>query len=240
LELQQTVEDLSRSNLELQQFAYVASHDLREPLRMVVSYTELLAQRYKGNLDEKADKFIRYIVEGGKRMQQLIADLLTYSRVGSKERAFTSVDTAAVVEKTLRSLSKAVEESGAEVLFGELPVVMADELQLGQVFQNLVGNAIKFRTDRTPRVAIRAKISGHEWVFCVEDNGIGIDMEYASRLFQMFHRLHDRSKYEGNGIGLAVSKKIVERHGGRIWFESELGKGAKFFFTLPVAQVGAS
>ena len=231
--------ELERSNAELEQFAYVASHDLQEPLRMVVSYTELLEQRHKGKLDEKTDKFIRYIVEGGKRMQLLVSDLLTYSRVGRRGKPYQPVDTAEVVRQVLADLGSMVQESGTEVSCGALPLVNGDRGQLAQVFQNLIVNAIKFRSDHSPLVQIGAELHGREWRFYVRDNGIGIDMQYADRLFQMFQRLHERGKYPGNGIGLALSKKIVEGHGGRIGFDSELGKGTTFYFTLPASRGGA-
>jgi PAS domain S-box-containing protein len=231
--------ELERSNAELEQFAYVASHDLQEPLRMVVSFTELLEQRHKGKLDEKTDKFIRYIVEGGKRMQLLVSDLLAYSRVGRKGRPYQPVDTAEVARQVLADLGGMIAESGAEVVCGSLPLVNGDRGQLAQVFQNLVVNAIKFRSERAPLVRIGAESNGREWIYCVRDNGIGIEMQYADRLFQMFQRLHERGKYKGNGIGLALAKKIVEGHGGRIWFESEPGEGTAFYFTLPASRGGA-
>jgi light-regulated signal transduction histidine kinase (bacteriophytochrome) len=225
--------ELERSNAELEQFAYVASHDLQEPLRMVVSYTELLEERNRGKLDERTDKYIRYIVEGGKRMQGLVNDLLRYSRVGRKGQPLQSVDTAAVLEHVLDGLQAAIGGSDAEVACeGLLPKVHGDERQLEMVFQNLIANAIKFRHEAPPRVSLSARPSGDAWEFCVADNGIGIDPQYSERIFQMFQRLHERSAYEGSGIGLAVTKKIVEHHGGRIWLESEPGRGSRFYFTL--------
>jgi PAS domain S-box-containing protein len=226
-------EELQRSNAELEQFAYVASHDLQEPLRMVASYTELLGERYKGKLDERADKYISYAIDGAKRMQQLVKDLLAFSRVGTQGTAFKPTDSEIVVKSVLDVLKVAIAESGAEICCGDLPPVTADEVQLGQLFQNLIGNALKFRSDRSPRIDVGATHKAGEWIFHVKDNGIGIDRQYAERIFQMFQRLHERSKYDGSGIGLAIAKKIAERHGGRIWFESEPGEGTTFFFTLP-------
>jgi PAS domain S-box-containing protein len=230
--------DLERSNAELEQFAYVASHDLQEPLRMVASYTELLAERYRGRLDEKADKYIHYAVDGARRMRQLVNDLLAFSRVGTQGKAFAPVDTAGVVRRVLAGMRGAITESGAEVVCGELPTVDADESQLGQVFQNLIGNAIKFRSQAPPRIRIDAAPSAGAWKFSVADNGIGIDPAYAETVFQMFQRLHERGRYHGSGIGLAIVKKIVERHGGRVWFESRAASGTVFHFTLrPVEEV---
>ncbi|RLC93830.1 MAG: hypothetical protein DRI39_04605 [Chloroflexi bacterium] len=231
--LTQLMTELSRSNAELEQFAYVASHDLQEPLRMVSSFLQLLARRYEGKLDEEADEFIRYAVDGARRMQGLINDLLTYSRVGTRGKPFEPTDCEEVLEQALANLHIAIEESGATVTHGPLPTVVADEGQLVQLLQNLVGNALKFRRDEPPRVHIGAEQAGDMWVFSVSDNGIGISPEYCDRIFILFQRLHSRDEYPGTGIGLAVCKKIVERHGGRIWVESEVGKGATFRFTLP-------
>lgn len=226
--------ELERSNAELEQFAYVASHDLREPLRMVASYTELLAERYGGKLDERADKYIGYIVDGAKRMQQLVSDLLALSRVGTQGKPPEPVDSGDVLKNVIRAMTPAIREAKAEILPGSLPVVAADEGQLGQLFQNLIGNAIKFRApDRPPSIIIGAERSNGAWVFSVQDNGIGIESQYSERIFQMFQRLHGRDEYEGNGIGLAIAKKIVERHGGTIWLSSTVGEGTVFYFTLP-------
>ncbi|MHB1356203.1 MAG: sensor histidine kinase [Anaerolineae bacterium] len=233
--LREKVEELARSNKELEQFAYVSSHDLQEPLRMVVSYTQLLAERYAGKLDDKADKYINYAVEGATRMQGLIIDLLAYSRVGTRAKPFEETNCSELVSEAIHNLGKAIEENGAEVIVGDLPTVMADRTQLRLVFQNLIDNAIKFRTDTPPRVEITAQQSGENWEFCMADNGIGIDPQFYDRIFIMFQRLHERGKYAGSGMGLAICKKIVERHGGRIWIESEVGKGSRFWFTIPVA-----
>jgi PAS domain S-box-containing protein len=232
------VEDLQRSNAELEQYAYIASHDLQEPLRMVANYTELLAQRYQGKLDEKADKYIFYASDGARRMQRLVADLLAYSRVGSQGKPLAPVASALTLQGVLRALSALIRESGATVEYGPLPRVMADEGQLAQLFQNLLGNAIKFRSEAAPRIAVCAERAGEQWRFSVADNGIGIEMQYVDRIFRMFQRLHEIGKYEGSGIGLAVAKRIVERHGGRIWVESQPGVGTTFFFTLPAETGG--
>jgi len=233
-ESRQLVADLDRSNKELEQFAYVASHDLQEPLRMVSSYTQLLARRYKGRLDADADDFIAYAVDGAYRMQRLINDLLAYSRVGTRGKEFEPTDCSAFFAQALANLKVTIEESGAVVDRGPLPTVMADKLQIGQLLQNLIGNAIKYHGDEPPRVHVSAEQKGNEWVFSVRDNGIGIDPQFADRIFVIFQRLHNREKYPGTGIGLAICKKIVERHGGRIWLESQVGSGATFYFTIPM------
>jgi signal transduction histidine kinase len=232
--------DLERSNAELEQFAYVASHDLQEPLRMVAGYTQLLARRYRGRLDEEADQFIEYAVEGVTRMQRLIQDLLSYSRVESHGSEFHPVKAAQTLDWALLNLESAIEDSGATITCHDLPIVRGDRTQLGQLFQNLVGNAIKFRSPEPPDIVVRAEERGGEWVFEVRDNGIGIEPEYRDRVFQIFQRLHPSSEYEGTGIGLAVCQRIIERHGGRIWVESTPGEGSVFYFTLPIASVEAA
>jgi len=226
-------EDLERSNKELEQFAYVASHDLQEPLRMVSSYTQLLGQRYEGQLDEKAKKYIDYAVDGAVRMQRLINDLLTYSRVGTRGKPLEPTDAHAVLGEAVVNLAATIEESGALITNDDLPTVRTDASQLVQVFQNLLANAIKFRGAEPPRIHVSATDQGREWVFSVRDNGIGIERQYAARVFVIFQRLHTRQEYPGTGIGLALCKRIVERHGGHIWFESEPGAGSTFFFTVP-------
>lgn len=225
-------EELRRSNSDLEQFAYVASHDLQEPLRMVANYTELLAQRYRGKLDERADKYLHYASDGARRMQSLVGDLLAYSRVGSQGKPFVPVDTNETVKHVARSLSAALEESGATLDVGELPVVLADPTQLHQLFQNLIANALKFRSEVPPTIIVRATEDGDRWRFSVADNGIGFDMRFADRIFQMFQRLHERERFSGSGIGLAIAKRVVERHGGTISVESTPGEGTTFFFTL--------
>ena len=231
--LKVTLADLERSNQELEQFAYVASHDLQEPLRMVSSYTQLLARRYQGKLGADADEFIAYAVDGASRMQGLITDLLAYSRVGTRTKGFELTDCQAVLDLALANLRAAIDTSGAVVTHELLPTVMADRLQLVQLFQNLVGNAIKFHVEEPPRIHVSAEKKAGEWEFLVRDNGIGIDPQYAERIFVIFQRLHTREEYSGGtGIGLAICKKIVERRGGRIWVESQLGKGSTFHFTI--------
>jgi signal transduction histidine kinase len=234
--LAQKEKELRRSNEELEQFAYVASHDLQEPLRMVGSYTQLLSRRYKGRLDSDADEFIAFAVDGVTRMQRLINDLLQYSRVGTKGREPEPTNSEVVLERALANLKTAIEDNRATVTHDPLPVVMADDRQLEQLFQNLIGNAIKFHGAELPKVNMRAERSNGCWMFRVKDNGIGIEPQYYQRIFQVFQRLHTRQEYSGTGIGLAVCKKIVERHGGRIWVESEPGTGTTFLFTLPAAE----
>ncbi len=237
-QLARQAEELARSNQELEQFAYVASHDLREPLRKVASFTQLLAERYKSQLDEKADKFIEYIIDGATRMQTLIDDLLTYSRVGRGEPALEPTDCGVVLQRALADLEAARRETGAEITWDTLPTVQANPLQLGQLLQNLIANAVKFHGPERPKIHLSAKPKDDAWLFSVRDNGIGIDPQHAERIFVMFQRLHTRAEYSGSGIGLAVCKKIVERHGGRIWVESQLGQGAAFYFTWPMRPAG--
>ncbi|MFH1560135.1 MAG: CHASE4 domain-containing protein [Chloroflexota bacterium] len=226
-------QELARSNTELEHFAYVTSHDLQEPLRMVASYTQLLARRYKGQLDTDADEFIAYAVNGVTRMQALINDLLAYSRVNSKGNPFGPIDCSFVVDQVLSNLQEAIRDSSAVVTHDALPTVLGDSMQLTQLFQNLVGNAIKFHGENPPRVHLSAERKGKEWLFSIRDNGIGIDPQYAERIFLLFQRLHSRNEYPGTGIGLTVCKRIVERHGGSIWVDSEPGKGSTFCFTIP-------
>jgi len=238
-ELAAKVQELARSNRDLEQFAYVASHDLQEPLRMVAAYTQLLAERYAGKLDENADKYIRYAVEGATRMQTLVNDLLTFSRVG-RDRQRTGFAAGEAVEDALHNLHTAVQESGAVVHFQSLPQIHAYRPQLTQLFQNLIGNAIKFRGAQAPEITITAEANAGGWIFSVRDNGIGIAPEHADAIFVIFQRLHTRADYPGNGVGLAICKKIVEQHGGRIWVESRPEEGAAFKFTLPPAAADES
>ncbi len=231
--LSQAVEELTRSNEELEKFAYVASHDLQEPLRMVSSFVQLLEKRYKGKLDQDADDFINFAVDGANRMQTLITDLLAYSRVGRRGKEFKQTSCEAVLDRALSNLQAVVEQSGAVVTRDPLPEVMGDSSQLTQLFQNLIGNAVKFCKDRTPSIHISAEQKKKEWVFSIRDNGIGIAPEYFDRIFSIFQRLHGRQEYQGTGIGLAICRKVVERHGGRIWVESEPGSGSTFYFTIP-------
>ncbi len=231
--LQETLDELARSNHELEQFAYVASHDLQEPLRMVASFTELLSRPYRGTLDSDADVYISYAVEGARRMQRLIQDLLMYSRIGTRDCVMEPTDFDAVLKHALDNLTAAVTDSGATIHRGELPVAPANEALMVQVFQNLVGNAVKFRGERAPVVTVGHRLEEDVVVFTVEDNGIGIDPRYHEQIFTVFRRLHRNSEFPGTGIGLPLCKRIVERHGGVISVDSAPGEGARFSFTLP-------
>jgi signal transduction histidine kinase len=231
--VEQRTEALQRSNEDLQQFAYVVSHDLKEPLRMIGSYTELLRRKYQGQLDKEADEYINFAVEGVKRMQALIHDLLEYARAGEEEDKHTEqVDANEVLDTVLLNLQSRIEEAGAEVSRDSLPIVVTHRVWLMQLLQNLIGNALKYRSEQPPRVHVGAKRSETETVFFVRDNGIGIDPKYRDQVFGIFKRLHGR-EFEGTGIGLATCKKLVERAGGRIWFESKPGEGSTFFFSVP-------
>jgi light-regulated signal transduction histidine kinase (bacteriophytochrome) len=234
--LEKAVARLESSNRDLEQFAYVASHDLQEPLRMVASYVQLLAKRYQGKGDEKTDKYFGYAVEGAIRMKSLILDLLAFSRVAREPEPPRQVDCGDIVRDVLQSLARTIEENGAEVIVGDLPVVSGNRTLLTQVFQNLVANAVKFRSEKTPRIEISATRSGPFWQITVADNGIGIEPKFQDRIFVIFQRLHGRDKYPGTGIGLAVVKKIVERQGGSIRVESEPGTGSTFTFTIPAGE----
>ncbi len=226
-------EELARSNADLEQFAYVASHDLQEPLRMVTSYCDLLQQRYRGRLDKDADDFIGFAVEGANRMRALVQDLLAYARVSGDRRLDAPVDCNEALDRALIDLHSAVQDSSAHVTSDRLPIVSADARQMEQLFQNLIGNAIKFRREEQPAIQVGADREDGVWLFSVADNGIGIDPKYSDKIFEMFQRLHGRSEYSGTGVGLAICRKIVERHGGRIWFDSQPGEGSTFYFTLP-------
>jgi two-component system sensor histidine kinase/response regulator len=229
--------DLARSNAELEQFAYVISHDLKEPLRMVASYVKLLAEEYQGKLDAEADKYIRYAIGGVTRMRELIDDLLTLSRVGRSDGALEPIDLQQVIDQVVVNLEGAIQEAGARVEVGPMPTVVGHRSGMIQLFQNLIGNAVKFRGELQPLIEISADQQGDIWQVTVEDNGIGIDPEYHERIFRVFQRLHARDEYPGTGIGLAICKKVVEWHGGRIRVDSEPGKGTSFHITLPKEHV---
>lgn len=231
-ELAHSSAELSRSNADLESFAYVASHDLQEPLRMISSYLSLLGEHYHGKLDAQADEFIAYAVDGVEQMRALVQDWLSYSRASRAPICLELLDCKAVVDRALANLQQAIKESRAEITVKSLPVVKGDATQLERLFQNLIGNAIKFRSQHPPIIEVSARQNG-EWTFCIHDNGIGVDPQYRERIFGIFQRLHTRQEYAGTGIGLAVCKRVVERHGGRIWVESEPGRGSSFFFTLP-------
>lgn len=235
-ELEVKSADLQRSNADLAQFAYIASHDLQEPLRMIASYMGLLARRYRGHLDETADKYIQFAVDGAARMQTLIYDLLSYSRAGTQSLEKKMVSSEALLQSALQNLEIAIKEAGAVIRYDGLPVVEADEIKLIQVVQNLIGNAIKFRKPGVaPEILVSARAVQGEWVFEIADNGIGFDAKYTDRIFEVFQRLHGVGTYPGNGIGLAICRRIIQHHGGRLWAESRPGAGSKFFFTLPRA-----
>ncbi|WP_287587146.1 PAS domain S-box protein [Candidatus Borrarchaeum sp.] len=232
--LQLTLNDLARSNAELEQFAYIASHDLQEPLRMVASFLQLLERRYKDKIDDNANEFIAYAVDGATRMQQMINDLLKYSRVGTRGNPLEKTDSKAALDLAIANLTVAIRENNALITNDPLPIIMADSSQLIQVFQNLIENAIKFRRDVPPKIHISAERKKNEWIFSVKDNGIGIDSKHFDRIFLIFQSLHNKISYPGSGIGLSICKKIVERHGGKIWVESQHGKGSTFYFSIPV------
>jgi light-regulated signal transduction histidine kinase (bacteriophytochrome) len=234
--LRKATANLERSNTELQQFAYIASHDLNEPLRMIASYLQLLNDRSKDKLDERSQEFIGFAVDGARRMRALISDLLEYSRLDVRTDSFGPTKSEEVLQSVLQNLKVAAHENGATIDHEPMPEVVADPVQLAQVFQNLIGNAIKFHGTEPPRIHVGAQRNGRDWTFSVRDNGIGVDPKYFDRIFQIFQRLHTRKEYSGTGMGLAICKKIVERHGGHIWIESASGNGSTFFFTLPAAN----
>jgi light-regulated signal transduction histidine kinase (bacteriophytochrome) len=231
-ELERRALELERSNRDLEQFAYVASHDLQEPLRMVASYTQLLEKRYRDHLDQDAKEFIMYAVDGANRMQSLINDLLSYSRVTTRGKEPELTDSHSALGQAIANLRALIDENQAVITNGDLPEVVADQTQLIQVFQNLISNAIRFRAEENPRIHVSAEHKDGECIFSVKDNGIGIELQYKERIFVIFQRLHGKTEYPGTGIGLPLCKRIVERHGGRIWFDSERGKGSTFYFTM--------
>jgi len=231
--LQLTAEEVKRSNHDLEQFAYIASHDLQEPLRAVDGYVKLLRRRFPQNVDAKALEYINGAVEGAGRMERLINDLLEFSRVGTRGGSFSPADLNAVLDEALHNLQTSINSSQAIITRAALPTLAVDATQMMQLFQNLIGNALKFRGERTPEIFVGAQKEPGRWVFSVRDNGIGIEPQYFERIFQIFQRLHTRKHYPGTGIGLAICKKIVERHDGAIWIKSEPGQGATFYFSLP-------
>jgi PAS domain S-box-containing protein len=239
-ELERAMAELARSNAELEQFNYVTSHDLQEPLHMVARCVNMLERRYKGKLDSHTEKVIGYALDGTNRMQRLINDLLVYLRVDSRGKDFAPTNCETIFDRALANLKAMVEESGAVVSHDALPTVMADDSQLTQLFQNLISNAIKFHGEEPPGVHVSAQKNGNEWLFSVQDNGIGIDPEHSERIFMIFQRLHTETDYPGTGIGLSICRKIVERHGGRIWVDSEPGKGSTFYFTIPMTMIGGT
>jgi light-regulated signal transduction histidine kinase (bacteriophytochrome) len=235
-ELHKLAEELKRSNAELEQFANVASHDLREPLRTISAFLKLFEKKYKGKVDEKADEYISFTMDSVTRIDALLNDLLEFSKLGGKVRKMKPVICAVALEQAIYDLRSAIEESGTEITYDLLPTVLASESQITRLFQNLISNSIKYRSEKKPKIHISAKQKDDQWIFSVKDNGMGIDPEFFERVFVVFQRLHTRQEYQGTWMGLALCKKIVELHGGRIWVESELGKGATFYFTLPMME----
>ncbi len=235
-DLQQTFDELTRSNEDLEEFAYIASHDLQEPLRNISTCLQILEKDYKSKLDSDADQLIQYALDAVPRMKALMSDLLSYSRINRKGAPFVQTDCEKVLEKTLLNLGPSIEETKAKVTHDPLPKLSVDPTQMMQVFQNLISNAIKFRGDNAPRVHISSTNAGEDWVFSVKDNGIGIEPRYLEKIFALFQRLHTKTSYEGTGVGLAIVKKIIERHRGQIWAESEPGKGSTFCFTIPTLE----
>lgn len=230
--LQKANQELAKSNAELEQFAYVTSHDLQAPLATIASYAQLLQQKYKSNLDNQANEYINYIVNGCSRMQNLIEDLLAYSRVGKNQKTFSIVDVNNIIDKACSNLQSTIHQNHATIIYHNLPTLMGDSSQLLQLFQNLIDNSIKYRREEPPKIEISVEPKENEYLFIVKDNGIGIDSKYFEKIFQIFQRLHSSQEYSGTGIGLAICQKIVELHGGRIWVESQLGEGTTFYFTI--------
>jgi light-regulated signal transduction histidine kinase (bacteriophytochrome) len=232
-ELCQTMADLERSNRELEEFAYISSHDLQEPLRQIANFSEMLAKDYKERLDERAVRYFGYITVGARRMQALINDVLSFSRLGQGEVPQTTTSVEDVLKATLKDLHTLIRESGAEISYDSLPSLKVNPNQMGLLLQNLIANSLKFRDENSPMIHLSARQEGGEWVISIRDNGIGFDPQYAEAIFKVFKRMHSQETYPGTGIGLAICKKIVERHGGRIWAESQPGDGATFYFTIP-------
>ncbi len=235
-QLERYTHELERSNQDLQQFAYITSHDLQEPLRMITSYLQILERRYKGALDSDAEDFIYYAVDGARRMQELINGLLLFSRVKTQASELQITDSQEVMEQAKHNLQLVIDESSAQIYYEELPQIMADRTQLMQLFQNLISNAIKYNDSDPPVIHIHTKHQNEEWLFSFSDNGIGFDQDQSERIFKIFQRLHSRDEYPGTGIGLAVCKRIVERHHGRIWVDSQKGRGSTFYFTIPAGN----
>ncbi|MGZ7047655.1 MAG: sensor histidine kinase, partial [Methanobacterium sp.] len=236
-QLKETINELEHSNQELQSFAYITSHDLQEPLRSIASYAQLLQRRYEGQLDSDADDFIDFMVAGATRMKEQIQGLLDYSRVGTQGEEFIDFNSVEALNQALSSLKSSIDECHAVVNYDNLPVIHADENQITRVFQNLIGNALKFRNkDVQPKISVKTLKEGDEYVFSVQDNGIGMEKQYSDHIFEVFKRLHPIGEYDGTGIGLAIVKRIMERHGGRIWVESEFGVGSTFYFTIPIVR----
>ena len=233
MKMEALVKDLERSNRELEQFAYITSHDLKEPLRMVSSFTQLLEKRYKGKIDQDADEFIGFIVDGAQRMQRLLDDLLEYALLTTADKKYDKIQMGDVVEDSINNLKIAIDESNADIKYDQLPTLFINRTEMVQLFQNLIGNSIKFQSKKSPKIHISVEDKGNKYVFSVKDNGIGIDPEYQKKIFKMFQRLHTIDEYDGTGIGLSITKKIVENHNGSIWVKSELGKGSIFFFSIP-------
>jgi light-regulated signal transduction histidine kinase (bacteriophytochrome) len=231
--LQETLQKLKRSNAELEQFAYVASHDLQEPLRMITSFLQLLKLRYESQLDSDANEFIHFAIDGATRMQEMINDLLTYSRIGRKSGDFKEVNLNNILQQIIFEYKLLIQEKNAVISYGKLPVIHADYTQMIQLFQNLISNSIKYNDQPCPTIHISAKKQNNDWIFKIADNGIGIDPKQGDWIFKVFQRLHSPDEYEGTGIGLAIVKRIVERHGGRIWYESQPGEGSNFYFNIP-------
>jgi len=233
IKLEKLIEKYKISNQELEQFAYVTSHDLKEPLRMITSFLQLLQKKYSAELDEEANDFINYAVDGAKRMNIMINDLLEYSRIGSTERKYEYLQSEKIIETVIKNLKPSIEESNAIITYDPLPLIYANEYMMIQLFQNIISNAIKYRGEETPKIHVSTDYIDEEYIFSITDNGIGIDQKYLERIFKIFQRLHTHEKYEGTGIGLAISKRIIQKHRGKIWVESELGKGTTFYFTIP-------